>query len=71
MKHIVILDDSSKQNKAFLALAKALNKVKILTPKQWDAIEDEWMATEIAKGLKTPVVTELEVKKTLKKMRGK
>jgi len=70
MKHIVILDDTNKQNKAFLELAKALNSVKILTAKQWEAIEDEFMVKEIAKGLKSPIVKEAEVIKALKKMRA-
>lgn len=71
MRHILILDDNTKQNKAFLELARALNKAKIFTPKQWEKIEDEFLAKEIEKGLKTSVVTEAEVKKALKKMRGK
>lgn len=71
MKHIVILDDTNLQNKAFLQLAKSLSNIKILTAKQWEAIEDNFIANEIKAGLKTPVASQAEVKKALQKMRGK
>ena len=70
MRHIVILDDKSKQNKAFLEIARVLNGVKILTEPQWEVIEDEFTIHEINKGLKTPPVSKSEVKKALKKMRS-
>jgi len=71
MKHIVILDDNNKQNRAFLQLAKALSNIKILTANQWEAIEDEIITKEIEKGLKTAPVSAGDVKKALQKMRGK
>lgn len=71
MKHIVILDDTNLQSKAFLQLAKSLSSIKILTAKQWEAIEDTFIAKEIKAGLKTPVAAHGDVKKALQKMRGK
>ena len=70
MKHIVILDDNSKQNKAFLEMAKVLNGIKILTEAQWEAIEDKVTVKKIETGLKSPVVSKSTVKKALQKMRG-
>jgi hypothetical protein len=69
MKHIVIFDDSSKQNRAFLEIAKVLNGVRVLTETQWEAIEDKFTASEIKKGLKTAAASKEDVKKALQKMR--
>jgi len=63
MKHIVIIDDKIKQN-------KALNGIKILTAAQWEAVEDKFIADEIKKGLKSGMATKAEVNKTLQKMRA-
>ena len=68
MKHIVILDDKTKQNKAFLEIAKVLNNVKILTEPQWEALEDQYTASEIKKGLKSGVVSKSDVRKALQKI---
>ena len=70
MKHIVIFDDRTKQNKAFLEIAKVLNGVKVLTEAQWEAIEDEYTALEIKKGLKTGAASKADVKKALQKIRA-
>ena len=70
MKHILILDDKSRQNQALLEIARALNGVKVLTPAQWEAMEDKYAASEIKKGLKTPVASAEDVKKALQKMRA-
>lgn len=71
MKHLVILDDSNKQNKALLELVKSLGNIKVLTARQWETIEDAFIAKEIKAGLRTPFVKEAEVRKALQKMRGK
>ena len=70
MRHILVLDDDSKQSKAFLEMAKVLNGVKVLTETQWEKIEDKFTAQKIEKGLKSATVSKGEVKKALRKMRN-
>jgi hypothetical protein len=68
MKHIIILDDNRKSNKALMAVARSMKNIKVLTEKQFALLEDEILFSEMKKAEKTPLISIETFKKQVQKM---
>ncbi len=71
MKHIVILDDHKKSNKAFMDIAKSMKDVKVLTEREFTALEDEILYKEMKAAEKQPMLSVAEFKKHMTKLLAK
>jgi hypothetical protein len=71
MKHIILLDDRKKSNKAFMDIAKSMKDVQVLTEKEFSAMEEEILYEEMKSAEKVPLLDVADFKKEMKKLLSK
>jgi hypothetical protein len=71
MKHIVLLDDRKKSNKAFMDIAKSMKDIKVLTEKEFSDLEDKILYKEMKAAEKQPMLNVAEFKKEILKLRSR
>lgn len=71
MKHFIILDDKQKLSKAFVVVAKSIKGIKVLNAKQFAALEDKILYTEMKKAEKSPLLSLPAFKKQIRRILAK